>query len=778
MPDTNQDPRQQTPLPTRVSKACDRCKRNKSRCDSYRPCSLCLRANAECTSTSRGAASVTRQASAGGETTASRSSTNKRRRIASSPEASESHARTISRLRSFEDIASRQNLEDADQTHQDSRSDAGNDDDDGEAENTMSMARKIYSLDQQQLDEFAVSAIPGAEAGQSTSAAPSPAVEKYPVAAYLTNPFPAPDVVVELLDEYFASVHWFSLVIYEPKFRESFMSIRDNLAEPSQKSFLVLLSTILGIAAWYRSQRPGVETGRPSRQWKQLSSDLFKNADNELINIMDQNSISAIQTLILLGSYYCYHGRPNLSFSMLGASVRTAQALGLHREPSRASFHDAEERKRVWWTIYTWDMFAAVTYGRPLGIHNEDCTVTMPSDFSENIQYRTTAPPQEGLSICYSRYQTELNRLYMIASPVIKKVYGTRLRRGGSHSENAPYLQLVKDVTTSLWEWRSSLPEHLAMNLDRDCPSEMSATAKAHCLQSLALSLTFDNLLIILHRPFLAWHIDSLTVRPGKSMSSHEFVDGVQTSSPREWWDAALRTSRVTELPQLAQLATDSHLVAFLAINLFNAAIVMVVMALSDPLSDKAQEVKRITTRIFRLQDLFGRRSKLSMQSSAILKNVVQLLLRRENEAIFAPVPASKRTEEMTETTPSSTTGLLSVRETLNLPLGLPQDLGYEQVENSMSNVHADPSFNQSLASVQKVFSSSSSGTPAVTQGAQQLIDYSVPSHGTDPTSAEQWSNMSTTQSLTDPFDLSSNMTDNNGVYWFWDTMWDGGAFE
>ncbi|CAD0029161.1 unnamed protein product [Aureobasidium pullulans] len=271
----------------------------------------------------------------------------------------------------------------------------------------MSMARKIYSLDQQHLDEFAVNAIPGAEIVNPTPAAPSPAVEKYPTNAYLTHPFPPSDVVIELLDEYFAS----------------------------------------------------------------LSSDLFKNADNDLINIMDQNSISAIQTLILLGS----------------------------------------------------------------------------------------------------------------------------------------------------------------------------------------------------------------------DISPHEFTHNAQTSSPQEWWDAALRTSRITELPQLAQIATDSHLVAFLAINLFNSAIAMVVMALSDPLSDKAQEVKRITTRIFRLQDLFGRRSKLSMQSSTILKNVVQLLLRRENEAIFAPVPASKRTEEVTETTPSSTTGLLSVRETLNLPLGLPQDFDFPQLENNSS---------------------------------------------------------------------------------------------
>jgi hypothetical protein len=35
-------------LPTRVSNACDRCRRNKSRCDPYRPCSLCTRANVQC----------------------------------------------------------------------------------------------------------------------------------------------------------------------------------------------------------------------------------------------------------------------------------------------------------------------------------------------------------------------------------------------------------------------------------------------------------------------------------------------------------------------------------------------------------------------------------------------------------------------------------------------------------------------------------------------------------------------------------------------------------
>lgn len=343
---SNRDTHHQTPLPTRVSKACDRCKRNKSRCDAYRPCSLCIRADAQCTTTSARARNSTAQTSTSEDLSSLNPSTHKRRRTTGPVEAQDS--------RSYNDVSSHQ-ISGNDDVHEHENS-HDHAEDDGEAESTMSMARKIYSLDQRQLDEFAINAIPGAEIGNPTPAAPSPVVEKFPVGAYLMNPLPPSDVVSELLEEYFASVHWFSLVIYEPKFRQSLSSIRDGLAEPSQKSFLVLLSTMLGMAAWYRSQRPGAETGRSSREWKQLSSDLLKNADNELINIMDQNSIPAIQTLILLGSFYCYHGRPNLSFSMLGASVRAAQALGLHREPYQASFDVCEERKRVWWTIYTWDM--------------------------------------------------------------------------------------------------------------------------------------------------------------------------------------------------------------------------------------------------------------------------------------------------------------------------------------------------------------------------------------------------------------------------------------
>jgi hypothetical protein len=175
------------------------------------------------------------------------------------------------------------------------------------------------------------------------------------------------------------------------------------------------------------------------------------------------------------------------------------------------------------------------------------------------------------------------------------------------------------------------------------------------------------------------------------------------SSSPRQWWDAAVRTARVTELPQLAQLATDSHLVAFLAINLFNSAIVMVVMALAAPLSDKAQEVKRTISRVFRLQQAFGRRSKLSTQSTVVLRNVIQLLLRREADAILTPVVRTNDKAGTNNDSASPSKHQISIKETLNLPLGYPMRSENQGLEDeSFNDANGQLSYNESLASVQR----------------------------------------------------------------------------
>jgi hypothetical protein len=158
-----------------------------------------------------------------------------------------------------------------------------------------------------------------------------------------------------LLEEYFEAIHWFSLVVYEPTFRVRVESVANGYAHRSQKSFLLLLSMVLGMAAWYRSNRSAPDENHPGVNWGEWGRSLIKGVEGQLVTLMDQGSLSTVQACILLGSYYVYHGRPNLSFALLGATIKTAQALALHRKPLRGTFEEIEERKRVWWTIYTWD---------------------------------------------------------------------------------------------------------------------------------------------------------------------------------------------------------------------------------------------------------------------------------------------------------------------------------------------------------------------------------------------------------------------------------------
>lgn len=217
----------------------------------------------------------------------------------------------------------------------------------------MGIAQRIYRLGNQPQLNRTTSAFPGGhDVGTRFSR-----THRQPVAAILGFTLPPLEVMQVLLEEYFDKVHWFSLVVYEPRFRLLFATIEDGLASTSQKSFLLLLSTMLGMGAWYRSHSADRDLNSPNEDWRSWSQNLLQGVERHLTELMDQTSIASVQVCILLGSYLVYHGKPNLSFALLGATIRTAQAIGLHRQPLRGTQASIEERKRVWWTIYTWDRY-------------------------------------------------------------------------------------------------------------------------------------------------------------------------------------------------------------------------------------------------------------------------------------------------------------------------------------------------------------------------------------------------------------------------------------
>ncbi|TPR07744.1 Antifungal protein [Aspergillus niger] len=667
----------------------------------------------------------------------------------------------------------------------------------GEAESTMGIAQKIYELDKQVIDEQSTSAIPGS--WNSTDVADRRTVaggQRRPISSILGRHLPSMDVTYSLIEEYFDSVHWFSLVIYEPTFRTRLQSITDGFAHPSQKPFLLLLAVMLGMSAWYRSQRT-VTDAADSSKWRKLSADLMSLVELHVVELMDESSVAAAQVLILFGSHHVYHGRPNLSFSLLGATIKMSQAAGLHRESATGKFEEIEERKRVWWTIYTWDRFASITYGRPLGINDKDCNLSMPADNLEN-PYFITPNSEQGCTISYSPYQRELNTLYLLASPALEFIFGSRTSGSSKALTGDVYIELVKEATQNLQKWQSNLPGYLTLDFDQDFEPGSGPSARAHALQSLSLQLTYDNILVVLHRPLLARQVRHLSIShptsgaglgtespnphpeagsPAQKLSPFEAMSPIEpVKSSMHWWNAALRTSRVTEVPVLAQLATDSHLVAFLAINIFHAAIVLAVMALSDPLSDTTQVAKRTITRILRLQSLLGERSALSRQSTTVLKNVVTLILRRESETILAPVTGNSQQTGHTSATGSAS---ISVEDTLRLPL----DATVTPIDSSLRRT-TWPDYgridrlNESLASVQNVIPSGKDGSFHDTHGArgsqEQLPDFQehAPADSSWHGSFEDnWNDPSFPLGVPE---ITPEAFGDNGLYWLWDMSWAG----
>lgn len=314
----------------------------------------------------------------------------------------------------------------------------------------------------------------------------------------------------------------------------------------------------------------------------------------------------------------------------------------------------------------------------------------MPADIYENRRFKAIVTDEINTLVCYSAYQRELNKLYVIASPMIETIFGIGSSfRSGNQTPKNLYADLMQDTSRRLNDWRQRLPQHLTFDFDNDIAPDASAITKAHRLQALALQLTFDHLVIVFNRPFISQQVFGLSQsNRGASISSNgesptlrqeariESTSGLpnnrQLPSSEQWLSAAVRTSRVTQLPHVAHLATNGHLVAFLAINLFNSAVVLVVCALSDPLSDRAQEAKRNVTRISRLQELLGKQSQLSLQSSFVLRDMILMIVQRDAEAMLASISPMKDpngNDVDVQTSPS-----FSVGDALRLPLSAQTD--------------------------------------------------------------------------------------------------------
>jgi hypothetical protein len=269
----------------------------------------------------------------------------------------------------------------------------------------------------------------------------------------------------------------------------------------------------------------------------------------------------------------------------------------------------------------------------------------MPGSYAEDI---TFAPGNEPARVCLSPYQIQLNRVYQITCPLLENIYGIRYSNDRSLRSQMP--SMVSKIDQLMRAWQDDLPPHLHLDRHDDISPTSSIEEKMHRLQSLSLQLTYDNLMIVIHRPMLAdqsrRRARSLHSDPKRATTSEgipgqsQQTDSIDDVSFRQCLNSALRISRVQQSKRnLLALARRTHLVSFLGMNLFTSSVVMFICALSDTLSDVAQEAKRGMARNLKMLKLLSSDGSLSMQCSMILEDLVQKIVDKEKEEMLCSLP-------------------------------------------------------------------------------------------------------------------------------------------
>ncbi|KAJ3576961.1 hypothetical protein NPX13_g3545 [Xylaria arbuscula] len=191
----------------------------------------------------------------------------------------------------------------------------------------------------------------------------------------------------------------------------------------------------------------------------------------------------SIQALLLMSLYMLAVSKRNASYAYFGMAVRSAFALGLHREESMEVFHDEDRlvRKNLWRTLFILDRFLSACLGRPTAISEEDCSAFGAPDTTN------TTP----MGICADTTHLEALDVSVKSCQVI----GMTLKR--IYSKRKISTAVGQEIVARLETWNADLPRSLHWR--RLIDERVDAN---HGIAILHVNLLHCHSVMLLTRPF------------------------------------------------------------------------------------------------------------------------------------------------------------------------------------------------------------------------------------------------------------------------------------
>ena len=347
-----------------------------------------------------------------------------------------------------------------------------------------------------------------------------------------------------LINVYFNTVHWFMVIIHEGHFLHHYRSMMDMYERNKQLvrnsdedfTFALLVLTIVALGGRYTSThtarlrrcnlayRRHCAASKPQEipyvdqqefEAVRTTSQLFSAVRSNATDNLACGTLATVQSLLLLGSLYLFHGDINLAWSNSGSVIRATQALELHKENSETRWNssyyqsmDNDERRqlrwRLFWAVHTSDRFLAMCYSLPLAILDEDCNAGIPCEdniypppgsssflmIEDDLRHFSSARPIDPSSrpITLLTYQTYKLQFYILLGQIVRCLYrqshggvATHVSKydmheatgvtGSSKPKPTELIEAARTMEHKLRRWFEDLPKSLRLSANLTYPA-------------------------------------------------------------------------------------------------------------------------------------------------------------------------------------------------------------------------------------------------------------------------------------------------------------------
>jgi transcriptional regulatory protein GAL4 len=272
---------------------------------------------------------------------------------------------------------------------------------------------------------------------------------------------------------YFGLYHNSYPLVEEHTFRAQYAQV---IPRPNGRSWHALAFIIATIGHFTTSNCPS-----------DVDRKLFMAAKSNLaIESLEVGNITLVQTLTLMSNYLQKRNKPNSGYNYLGLALHMAIGLGMHKE-----FRDwditplnMEIRRRVWWSIYVFNIGAAVTFGRPLAWPDKNVEVRLPLNVPDrSLTNLSRNLPEEVDHITTFSAVIMQSKFHLLTNDIYTRVISMPF-------PSAAELVRLDDVLIEKWE--SSVPDWYRR--DASIPPQF---ATGHAIMWWRLR----NFKIIMYRP-------------------------------------------------------------------------------------------------------------------------------------------------------------------------------------------------------------------------------------------------------------------------------------